>query len=235
MTGLPLVLLPGTLCDERIWAGVLSLMPNVPEVIMPQYPVGGTMADVIETLRKDLPDRFALAGFSLGGLAALELIRQAPESVDRLALIASHALIDTPDGIESRIRMVEQGREQGLEALVDDKFVPFGLTMSHPNYSANAALIRSMAASSCLSAFESQTEMALTRTDQHKTLTEFNRPILLLASSNDLLCIKEKPLLAEAATRNGQLVWIDDSGHYITLEQPQKVAQQLHNWLGDEI
>lgn len=231
MSRLPLVLLPGTLCDERLWTSLLSLIPDVGEIITPRYTEGSTMTETVAALRKVLPARFALAGFSLGGLAALELVLQAPESVDRLALICSHAQADTPAAAEARWRQVELAQRQGLESLITEQFIPAGLTAKHPAYSTNVRLLREMAASMKLDDFERQTRMAVTRTDQHKTLAEFARPTLLLASANDALCEPKKPLAAAAAASSARLMWVQQAGHYVTLEQPNVVARQLQHWL----
>lgn len=233
MSGLPLVLLPGTLCDERIWRNVLLLMPGTSELITPRYTEGSTMSEVVASLRRALPARFALAGFSLGGLAALELVRQAPESVDRLALICSHAQADTPAVTEARWGQVELAKRQGLESLITEQFIPAGLTAKHPTYWTNTKLLREMAASMKLSDFERQTQMAVTRTDQHETLAGFARPTLLLASANDALCASEKPLEAAEAASTARLEWVQQAGHYVTLERPRAVAWQLQQWLED--
>lgn len=231
MSRLPLVLLPGTLCDERLWTSVLSLMPDVSEVITPRYAGGNTMTEAVAALRRVLPARFALAGFSLGGLAALELVRQAPETVDRLALICSHAQADTPAGAEARWRQVELARRQGLESLISEQFIPAGLTASHPAHATNARLLREMANDMQLVDFERQTQMAVTRPDQHGTLADFARPTLLLASASDALCEPGKPLSAAAAASRARLVWVEQAGHYVMLEQPGVVARQLQHWL----
>ncbi|MAY71652.1 MAG: alpha/beta hydrolase [Halomonas sp.] len=231
MSGLPLVLLPGTLCDERLWARVLSFMPDIGEVVTPRYGKGSSMTEVVASLRKELPARFALAGFSLGGLAALELVRQAPESVDRLALICSHAQADTPAGSQARQDQLELARSRGLEALVSEQFVPAGLRASHPGYSESERLIRQMAIDTGLQGFERQTLMAITRRDQHDVLAAFSRPTLLLASAGDALCLPEKPTSADAASPTSRLVWVEGASHYLPLEQPESVAEGLLRWL----
>lgn len=231
MSTLPLVLLPGTLCDDRLWESLRTRLPAGTEIICPIYTQGDSMSEVVAYLKTELPERFALAGFSLGGLAALELLRQFPDAVDRLALISSHAFADSTDSTQVRLQQLEQARTQGVDALIRDLFIPAGLMPSHPAYLQNAHLLQAMAARFDLADVERQTLMATTRADQHQCLASFTRPTLILASHNDKLCTPDKPLAASQAQPNARLVWIEGSGHYLPLEQPEWVAEELNNWL----
>ena len=82
--------------------------------------------------------------------------------------------------------------------------------------------------------FERQVHMAITRSDQHQTLSNMVNPTLILASQNDQMCLPSKPILAAKANKNARLVWIQDGGHYLPLEQPQQVAKELINWMEDQ-
>ena len=231
MSTLPLVLLPGTLCDERLWEAIKPHLPPELELICPRYNQGETMSGVVANLLADLPPRFALAGFSLGGLAALELISQAPGSVDRLALISSHAYADSREAEQLRLQQLQQAYEQGLESLVSSTFIPTGLTASHPGFSASASLLRKMASDSKLTDFDRQIGMAITRDDRHRALAAFTQPTLIMAGSEDKMCTRDKPLSAFGAKQDARLVWIENAGHYLPLEQPLSVAQELCIWL----
>lgn len=231
MTTLPLVLLPGTLCDHRLWESLRTRMPTSIEVICPTYTYGNTMGDVVTHLRAELPERFALAGFSLGGLAALEMLNQFPDAVDRLALISSHAFADSADSTQVRMQQLEQARTQGIDAVIHDLFIPAGLTSSHPAYQQNSDLLQAMATTFDLADIERQTFMATTRADQHQCLADFSEPTLILASHDDKLCTPDKPLAASRAQPNARMVWVEGSGHYLPLEQPALVAEELNNWL----
>lgn len=231
MYSLPLVLLPGTLCDARIWQGVISDLDQTIEVLTPTYAAGATMAEVVSDLLTELPDRFALAGFSLGGLAALELLSQSPDSVDRLALLSSHAHAETNQGAERRWQQVEHAKEHGLECLVSQQFIPAGLSADHPGYGKNAELIRQMANSATLNDFERQTLMATSRNDQHRTLAAFKRSTLIIASTQDQMCAPEKPSSAAESIPAARVLWLEGTGHYITLEQAQVVAAAMATWL----
>ncbi len=227
----PLVLLPGTLCDERLWESTIRYLPPTTEIICPQYTCGETMSEVISNIRAELPEKFALVGFSLGGLAALELIKQAPDSVTGLAIISSHAGADTCENKQTRTQQLKQAQEQGIEPLVTSTLIKSGLISTNPLVEENSSLIMSMAKSTDLNTFERQTLMAITREDHHKTLKEFSRSILILASLNDNICSSSKTLLAAKANDNAELIWINDASHYLPLEQPQQIAKQLDNWL----
>lgn len=234
MSALPLVLLQGTLCDQRLWDAVRTYLPSTTEIICPSYTLGNTMFDVVANMRTELPDKFFVVGFSLGGLAALELVQQAPDSVVGLALISSHAGVDTAESKAQRLRELEQAGEKGVESVAKMLPIKAGFATASPFLDANAALILEMAKSCEFDVFERQTLMAITRTDQHQTLSNFANSILILASQDDQMCLPSKPLLASKANKNARLLWIQNAGHYLPLEQPKRVAKELTNWMEDQ-
>lgn len=109
---LPLVLLPGTLCDARLFAPVLERLPRV-ATLLPSLVGATTAPDMAKKLLAELPDRFVLAGFSLGGIVALEMVAQAPERIAGLALLDTTARPDPEANHRVRRSAAEAARRDG--------------------------------------------------------------------------------------------------------------------------
>ena len=75
----PLILLPGLLCDEALWAHQVQTLTDIADVTVADMTLDDTVEDMAERVLKAAPERFALAGLSMGGYAALAIIRRAPE------------------------------------------------------------------------------------------------------------------------------------------------------------
>ena len=86
-----LVLIAGTLCDARVFDRQVRCLRTRARIVVFDYRSLRGGADWLAAQTRHLPPRFSVAGFSLGGLWALELLRAMPERIERLAMIASNA------------------------------------------------------------------------------------------------------------------------------------------------
>ena len=93
---IPLILIPGMMCDARMWGGIPAALH--PRPVAHALPTGAeTMADLARAVLADAPPRFALAGLSMGGIVAMEVLRQATDRVERLALLDTNALAEASE------------------------------------------------------------------------------------------------------------------------------------------
>ncbi len=218
------VFLPGTLCDERVFAPQVSALEAAGEVclVLPLR-VGTTVSDCAAWVLEHTPATFNLVGFSQGAVVAFEIMRQAPERVNRLVLIAANPASsnDTQRAAWQRWReRVYQGRFdevvqdlcQGLYYQHQDVFCDVLLAMAHNL--GEAVLLQQLA-------------MLESRIDSTATLAEITCPVQLIVGQHDRITsvsIHEQmlTLLPQAS-----LSKITVSGHYVSLEQPGKVTQTL--------
>ena len=110
---LPIVLVPGLLCTARLYAEQIPALQRLAPVTVADHTRDDSMAAIAERVLADAPPRFALAGLSMGGYVAFEIVRQAPERVARLALLSTSARLDPPEISERRRRQIalaEDGR-----------------------------------------------------------------------------------------------------------------------------
>ena len=110
---IPLVLIPGMMCDARMWGELpVALFPRA--VVHP-LPIGAdTVRALAYVILRDLPTRFALAGLSMGGIVAMEILRQASERVTHLALLDTNPLAETTEMQARRLSQIAKVEAGGL-------------------------------------------------------------------------------------------------------------------------
>ncbi len=226
-----LLLIPGTLCDERLWSHQLKNLSHVanPSVFIPNQ--GNSIEHMAQLLLKDAPENFALAGLSLGGIVAMEVARQAPERVTRLAFLNSNPYGPRPDQLaqwDELINMVKKGQ---FEDIVEHKLLP---NLIHPSRQSDYPLtstIRDMANKIGPTAYIQQLQAVSTRQDARESLKAINVPTLLLVGKEDKVC--PPPLHEEmaASIKHSHLIILDNCAHLSSIEQPVATTGALYNWL----
>ena len=209
-----LVMLPGTLCDERLYTSVLDhlgLNANVP--VLDGSDDAATMA---RRVLDRLPSRFALVGFSLGGIVALEMAAQAPERLDRLALIGCNPGRLSPDAARAR---AAQSRAS---------FVASSRAHTHP---ALHKLIDDMAGDTSISVYQQQTAITLSRADSRPRLAHITVPTLIICGADDVVCPPAFSREMAELIPQARLALVEGAGHYVTLERPDAVATEIAAWL----
>ncbi len=142
MAKFALILLPGLLCDRALWAPQLEGLGDVADMSVADFTQADSMAAMAETVLRTAPSRFALAGLSMGGYVAFEIMRRAPERVERLALLDTSARPDTPEQTQARrdlIALAQQGDFKGVTPRLLPRWV-------HPSRVHDAALVETVTA-----------------------------------------------------------------------------------------
>ena len=176
------------------------------------------------------PPRFALAGLSMGGIIAMEVIRQAPERVSRVALMDTNPLADPPEKAPIREQQVEKVRNGGLRRVMREEMKPNYLA-DGPAKRGILDLCMEMARTLGPEVFVAQSQALQTRPDQSETLRNFTMPALVLCGQEDQLCPVERHKLMHALIPNSTLAVISGAGHLPTLEQPEQTNEALRKWL----
>lgn len=204
---LPLVMLPGTLCDARVFAPVLAHL-NVTSTVVPLSGAVSTSAMAEAVLAQSGPT-FSLLGFSLGAIVALEIVARAPGRIARLALIGCNpGVLDPP---------ARRERAQISRADFIRRHVP--------------PAAQAMAAATSEADWQAQTAMTLTRQNSIPRLGRIGVPTLVLCGADDDICPPSMSRSIASAIPGARLAIIGGAGHYTTLDQPQAVAQDLAAWL----
>ena len=224
-----LVLIAGTLCDARLFARQTRALRHVARVIVLNYACAkATPSGTLELLRT-LPERFSVAGFSLGGLWALALLRAAPERLERLALIASNAEAATA-GIQRRNhnfwRLWTARGPAAVARKVKPRYFHHEATRTK-----HAALVRDMASGTQTHAARAQFALAASRPSSLEVLSKFTRPLLIVSGANDTLC--PRAWQARMAKAQPLAVWheLPRCGHLIPLEAAVPLSALLLRWM----
>lgn len=224
-------MVPGLLCDAQLWRPQVEDLAGVADIWIADHTRSDTMAGVARDVLADAPfASFALAGLSMGGYIALEIMRQAPQRVARLALLDTAAGADLPEQTQRRmdfIALAERGKFLGIT----DVLLPL---LIHPSRRAERALtdvVKSMAKNIGKDAFVRQQRAIMSRADSLGLLASIACPTLVLCGRQDALTPLARHEEIAAGISGARLEVIEDCGHLSTLEKPVPVNAALRRWL----
>lgn len=225
-----LFILPGLLEDADAFTGVIESLGDTAACIVADL----TRADSIARMARDALEQapegaINLAGHSMGGYVALEIMRTAPERVVRLALLNTNARPDSPESAENRRRLMALG-EKDLDAVVA-ALLPKQMTGEHLKDTGLTGIIGGMALAVGKDAFARQQRANLGRIDSRPFLKDIRCPTLVVAGRQDAIMPLE--VLRELADGipGARFEVLDDCGHMAPLEKPAEVAALLREWL----
>ncbi|MDB5929750.1 MAG: alpha/beta hydrolase fold [Polaromonas sp.] len=230
-----LLLLPGLLCDEANWAAQRADLAGWADCRVPVY----RTLDSIEAMAEHVlatapPGDFAMAGHSMGGRVALEVLRRAPERVRRLALLDTgfQALAPGEAGEKERAgrhQLLALARSEGMRAMG----AQWARGMVHPSRLGTPVFeaILQMIGRHTPGMFAAQIKALLARPDTSALLPQIRCPTLLLCGREDLWSPLARHEEMRRAIPGARLEVIEMSGHMTTMEQPQAVSQALAQWL----
>lgn len=224
----PLILLPGTLCNQRLFEPMLSGLDGHQAVTI-DIAGAESAPDMARLILARAPDRFALLGFSLGGIVAMEMIAQAPERVSRLALISTTARPDPAGNAIQRRRSVARARQFGIDSYTEENWLSFVGPQSREDRSLKELVVL-MAREAGIEAFAQQAEIAINRVDSRPRLKAITVPTLVLAGTHDPVCrLDAHREIADAI--DGALFATIETGHFAPLEAPEAVRTHVADWL----
>ena len=224
-----LVLVPGLICDDEIWAYTQTHLSDVANCRTVPADEADTMQGLASAVLENAPETFAIAGFSMGGYVALEVLRQAPERVTRLALLDISSRDDTPEKTAGRTAAIADCEEGRFDDLLD-RFAPLLL---HPERMMEplAARVRAMGHRVGPQLFARRHRAMMTRTDGRDLLAGCDIPVRAICGRSDALTsVEEHQEIADLAPR-GRLSIVEDCGHMPPLERPQAATALLRDWL----
>ena len=227
-----LVLLPGLLCDAALWAPQVGYLAEANPWIA-DLTRHDSIAEMAAAVLREAPaERFALAGLSMGGYVAQEIVRQAPRRVERLALLDTRARPDEPEETQRRHALMELAQQEGGFAPVTNRLLPL---LVHPARVQDEPLvhtIREMAERVGLPAYLRQQRAIMGRPDFRPLLPAIRCPTLVLCGRQDALTPLAFHQEIVAAVPGAELVVLEACGHLSTLERPVEVNAALRAWLG---
>lgn len=226
----PLVLLPGTMCDARVWATQITVLSYERPVTVAPVWNGERIEEIASELLSALPAKFALAGHGLGGVIALEMLRRAPQRIIRLALVGTNPLADTPQEAANREPRIVGAKSGRFDQLLETDFLARRLAQG-PNKAAASADMTEMAYALGPEVMVRQERAMQRRRDQQGTLRRITQPTLVLAGSLDqVVPLKRQEFLAELIPY-AKLRTLEGVGHMPMLEDPEGTTEAIHEWM----
>jgi pimeloyl-ACP methyl ester carboxylesterase len=231
-----LVLAPGLMCDRTVWDPLLPQLARVAICRVTEYGDANDLEQMAHRLLDAAPQRFALAGHSMGGRVALEVVRAAPERVARLALLDTgyRALPAGEAGEEERRKrheLLALAQQQGVRAMAQR----WAQGMVHPDRLHDGELIEaivSMFDRKTVQTFAAQIHALLERPDATELLAHIRVPTLVLCGRQDGWApVRQHEEIAARLGGAATLRVIENAGHMCTMEQPAAVAEALLQWL----
>jgi pimeloyl-ACP methyl ester carboxylesterase len=227
----PVLLVPGLACSPRIYAAQVPALWRIAPVMLANHRRDATMAGIAKRILDEAPPRFAIAGHSMGGYIALEMFRQAPERIARMALLNTSARPDAPEMSEKRRGWIAECKTNGgYRAVLAGIFPNF----VHPNRGGDAALkatVMDMGEDVGEGAFIRQNEASIGRADSRPMLSSIKCRVLVLTSDTDNMVKKEFSTELVEGIPHAKLVVVPDCGHLSQLEKPDEVTAALADWL----
>lgn len=227
---LPVVLVPGLACTPLLYRDQLPELWRCGPVFIADHRRDETIAGMADRLLAAAPPHFALAGLSMGGYVAFEIMRRASRRVLRLALLNTSARPDTPGKTERRQTQIALAENGGYTDIPDLLF-PFYFHPSRQDDERLRGIVRRMAEETGPEAFVRQQKAIMHRPDSRPGLADIQCPTLVLVGDSDRLTPPDQAAEIANGIAGAQLVTVPECGHLSTLDQPQHVTQVLVGWL----
>lgn len=222
-----LVCLPGLLCDARMFAGQRAAFPEM--MAIDGFGERRSLAGMAAQALAVAPPLMSLLGHSMGGRVALEMWRQAPERIERLALVSTGIHPPRPGEAEKRHALLDLGEREGAAALVDAWLPP----MIAPANRTPALVepLRRMCLDAGTAVFAAQIEALLARPPVEALLSAIDCPVLVAVGSEDVWSPPEQHRAIARRIPGARLTIIAGAGHMLPAEVPDAFNQAIADWL----
>jgi pimeloyl-ACP methyl ester carboxylesterase len=223
-------MIPGMMCDERIFAHQIEELGTDTEVYIADISKYSSIQELASDVLENSPPKFFLVGHSMGGIVAMEMCSQEPDRIEKLVIMDSNP---KPELEETKLK-----REPQIRDVVSGNLAQVMKEEMKPNYLADSYKQKDIL-NTCMEmaltlgpeVFVRQSRALQGRDDQQSTLEDLDIPVLIMCGSEDKLCSLEKHELMHNIINDSKLEVVMGAGHMPTLEQPQKTTEVIKSWL----
>lgn len=226
----PLILIPGMMCDARLFSPQIAAFSGARDLYLASISQHDSVLGLAQDILSNAPPRFAACGLSMGGIVAMEILRLAPDRVDRIALLDTNPLAEKDEVKARRFPQMMAARQGRLAEIMRDEMKPNYLADT-PHRGGLLDLCMDMALTLGPHVFLRQSRALMDRRDQSNTLANAKLPALVLCGRDDALCDVDRHRLMASLLPGSQLEIIGNAGHMPTLEQPDLTNAALSRWL----
>ncbi len=219
------LLLPGMMCDERLWSHQIAALDAPVQVA--DLSRSDNLADMAAGVLSRAPQSFAMAGLSMGGILAFEIWRQAPHRVTHVALLDTNPHPDEPDRKAVRYEQIAAAASGQLRQLAIESLKPLYVAEKNRDNEALLGTVLDMALDLGPAVFGRQSLAVMNRPDSVPTLPTITCPATVICGREDVICpVRFHELMAQQIP-GANLVVIDECGHLSSMEEPEAVTREL--------
>ena len=233
MMAATVVLLPGNMCDARLWRELPPELFGNAQIVHADLTQDATIKAMAARALESAAGTLLPVGFSMGAIVAVEMAKLAPRRIAGLILSGYNATADLPGRTARRPLQQAEAMAGALERLLVEELKPNYLAACHRDDAGMLALLLDMGMSLGSEVFTRQSEALRNRADRRKTLTKLNIPVLLACGLEDQLCPPDWHRQWLAMVPGSRLAMVAGSGHMLPLEQPDAFAKAIWQWLID--
>ncbi len=226
-----LVLLPGMMCDARLFGPQVDAFGDRHDILVPDLVQPSIAAMAAHVLATAPPGPLNVAGLSMGGIVAMAMAGMAPGCIARLALVDTNHLADAPERYAVRNRQIDDVEAGRLREVIVDEMKPVYLAERNRGNRNLLDLLVTMAMDVGPDAFVAQSLALRDRPDHSEALRAFKGPALVLCGEEDRLCPVERHRQIAGLMDAAELVIVPGAGHISTLENAPAVNAALETWL----
>ena len=226
----PVVFLPGLMCDARVFTPQINELSRSYPVQVAHYGDAENIRTMARKVLDSAPDRFALAGHSMGGIVAMEVLRRAPERVTRLALLSTTPLSETPAEAAWREPLIARARAGALDEVIGETLTADNLAPG-PQRAALMRLLRDMALGLGAETYMRQSRALQRRRDAQNLLLSARLATLILCGRHDRLTPVRRHEAMAQMVAHSELVVLENAGHLPMLEAAEEVNAALRAWM----
>ncbi|MCC6948797.1 MAG: alpha/beta fold hydrolase [Bradyrhizobiaceae bacterium] len=229
---LPTLLVPGLACSARLYAPQIPALWQLGPVMVADNTADDSVAGIARTILANAPPRFRLAGLSMGGYISLEIVRQAPDRVERLALLDTSARPETPEQTQRRLPLIKLAKA-GRHLEINNTLWPVLVHASRHGDRELRATVDAMMIETGAEAVVRQFQAIISRVDSRPTLPAIRCPTLVIVGEGDQITPVEFNREIAAGIPGARLEILPACGHLSTLEKPDEVSKLLVTWFSE--
>lgn len=226
-----IVFIPSQLLTAELWAPQIAAFKGKADCMVANNSGADTIAGIAKGVLAAAPKSFSLCVHGMGGFVAFEIMRQEPARVEKLILFSTLASADTPAQTARRmgyLKLVEAGEF----AKVVDERIPMMIPAERRGEAALVNLVRKMAADTGAEAFLRQQKAIMARIDSRPSLENIKAPTLLVFGRYDGISSLDHQQEMLTLIKNARLEIVEDAGHLVPIERPEKASALIGNWVG---
>ncbi len=235
MRGLPLLLVPGLMCDHTVWDPLIPQLTALYPCQVVDHGEADSLTQMASQLLRDAPVQFCLAGHSMGARVGLEVLRLAPERVMGVALLDTGYLplatgLAGEEEVLKRMHLLQIAQNQGVREMAQT----WAQGMVHPDRLRDEALMEAilqMFERKSADTFAKQLHALIHRPDGSDVLSRIAVPTLIACGRQDTWSPPSQHQAMHQLAPHASLDIYEDAGHMAPMEKPQAVVDSLLRWL----